>query len=49
MDTNYSVAFCSKEADQVELYFYIGGTHKTQLILLPFVVERQIKKISISI
>jgi hypothetical protein len=42
-DTTHSFAFCSKEADQEELYFYIGGTHGTQLTLLLFVVKMKIK------
>jgi hypothetical protein len=41
-NTTHSVAFCSKEADQLELYLYIGGTHGTQLTLLLFVVKSQI-------
>jgi hypothetical protein len=48
-DTTHSFAICSREADQEELYFYIGGTHGTQLTLLRFVEKRQIKLNCISI
>jgi hypothetical protein len=43
-DTTHHFTFFSEEANQVELYFYLGETRGTQLTLLRFVVTGSLSR-----